>query len=756
MLSFASVDELMSHLRDESAKGERFATRFILIQGCQAWDDLIPKLTFEVDRVVRLSEFCSGPDVFPDMTRLALYLKEETAGCRSILLIPLAECIRLDPENAELIRLLAEWPADKIRRVYVPLLAAEEFFFEQIDRVLRHHAGELPERWFLKGEGSSEIIVAPFSAGFPGRQIAQGIKEYLALWEQSSVRKVWLVTTMAQWLPVRQARGECRVRLYPSSFDYVRRNIGWEELREEWGSPQQWKWLAVQVQEGDTLDRLAGRVLNVAEYNADQLFALWAGLDEHKRWFVWLWSKLRSKPGTYLYHVLKDNSHIDDLSRDAIMAIFTLPRSISISRERKELLQRLGVNLMPVEFWERYSEITDPLDRVAVLTDLSAEEREQLVLCAGELLLQCPRNLWWEYLEVSFPALAWYLQPAVTGDEFADLYFPAYNCCRLKDQLDEELAALITKWAREQLLWDYPARSDLLASQRAAGAKVLWVDAMGAEWTGLLTKLLTQNGQVNCEVTVTRGCLPTTTEANQEWEAGENVERGLDNIAHHYAYQFPQSFLKAIKVIEDVAHKALALLSQHPVVVITSDHGLSRFAATSGVKVDAPEGAEVKAPGRYALLREGSYDSKNNELWVVNQDNAVWLTHSRFKGGGPCHGEVHGGATPEEYLIPVIVVRKKTSADTQPRFDVVTPLVKLSAKGEGILTVRCNRKLANVELRVAGHVLPGQRGAGLTWSFSLKGWRADRYTGKLYSANRFVGEISFEVVKGLIQDDLGL
>ena len=755
MPSFGSADELMSHLWAESAKGERFATRFILIQGCQAWDDLIPKLTFEVDRVVRLSEFCSGSDVFPNMVRIVSYLKEETGGCRSILLIPLAECIRLDPESAEVIRSLADWPADKIRRIYVPLLAVEEFFFQEINHVVRYRAGELPEPWSLRGEGNSEIIVAPFSAGVTEQQIAQGIKEYLSLWEQSSVRKVWLVTAMASWLPVRQSRSECRVRLYPSSFDYVRKNIGWEELCEEWGSPQQWEWLATRVQEGDSFERLAGRLLNVADYDANQLFALWSEFDQNKRWLVWLWSKRRSKPGTYLYHVLKVNSNIEDLNRDAIMAIFTLPRSASFSRERKELLQRFGVTLMPVEFWERYNEMTNPLDRVAVLTDLSAEEREQLVLCVGELVTKYPRSLWWEYLEVAFPALTWYLQPADTGDEFADLYFSAYNRCRLKDQLDEELTTLITKWANKQLLWNYLARSDLLAKHRAAGARVVWVDAMGAEWTGLLTRILTQSGQVDCEVNLAKGCLPTITEANKEWETGENVERGLDDIAHHYAYQFPHSFLKAIEVIEDVARKVLALLSQHPVVVITSDHGLSRFAATSDVKIDAPEGAEVKTPGRYALLRESSYSNENNGLWVVEKNNVILLTYSRFKGGGPCYGEVHGGATPEEYLTPVIIIRKK-SADIQLQFEVITTVIKLNPRGEGVLTVRCNRKVANLELWVAGHVLQGQSDTGFTWSFSLKGLKAGKYVGKLYSANQLVAEITFEVVKGIIQDDLGL
>ena len=51
---------------------------------------------------------------------------------------------------------------------------------------------------------------------------------------------------------------------------------------------------------------------------------------------------------------------------------------------------------------------------------------------------------------------------------------------------------------------------------------------MGVEWLGLLIHLLTNGGQVECTVRIARGNLPTTTEANKEWEEGEDVERGLD------------------------------------------------------------------------------------------------------------------------------------------------------------------------------------------------------------------------------------
>ncbi|MDI9412815.1 MAG: BREX-4 system phosphatase PglZ [Bacillota bacterium] len=755
MHSFTDVKELISHLNNESSKRERFATRFILIQGCQVWKDLIPKLGFEVDRVVRLSELCSGSDVLPDLNCLLRYLSEELTGCHSVMVVPLAECIRLDPECSEVIRLLAEFPTGKLNRIYVPLLAAEEFFFEEMNRVFRFKAGELPDLWGITGKGDAEIIVAPFSTEAAEQQIAKGIKEYLKLWENDSVSKIWLVTSLAPSLPTKQVRSECRVRLYSSSYDFLKKHISLDELCEEWGSADQWEWLALNVNENDNLDSIAGRLLNFTDYDAEQVFVFWSEFDHNERWLAWLWSKMRCEPDTYLYHVLKNCDCIDHFEKHAVMTIFDISRSITMVKERKELLKNLGIKHMDAEFWARFNELGNPLDRVAVLTDHSVEEKEHFVLSVGELLGSDTSNQWWVYVESSFPALAWYLHPTIIDDEFASKYFVLYNRCRLKDKTSENLEQALKQWADKQLLWEYPTRSDLLAEHRKKGAKIFWVDAMGVEWLGLLIHLLTNGGQVECTVRIARGNLPTTTEANKEWEEGEDVERGLDDIAHHYSYKHPQSFLKAIEVVQSIAYKALALLSKYSTVVITSDHGLSRFVVNSKEKIELPEQAVADPHGRYAMLGQKNIDYENGNQWIMDDGNAILMTHSRFKGGVSNIGEIHGGATPEEYLVPVIVARK-ASADVKLQFDVISPSVKVNYKGEGDLIIRSNLKVDDLGLYVGSFLVKGQSNDGFNWSFTLRHLNSAKYKGKLYSYNRMVGEISFEVIKGIIEEDMGL
>jgi len=283
MKCFRNIDELISNVREEKSKGCRFATRFILVQGSRTWDELVTKLAYEVDRVIRLSEFCSGRDVFPDMTKLQYYLKEEISNCKDVLLIPMAECIRLDPESAIIVRSLAEWPAEKIRRLYIPLLSINESFFAEMDNVSRYKKDLLPDILSIEGEGDCEIVVAPFCIESEDLLIVNGIKEYLSRWESGNVHKIWLQTDMAAWLPKRRLGGKCKVYIYPSCFDYVCRSANWEEIREEWGSSEDWERLATQMGEGESLDCVASRILNVADYNSQQLFAMWKNLDESKR-----------------------------------------------------------------------------------------------------------------------------------------------------------------------------------------------------------------------------------------------------------------------------------------------------------------------------------------------------------------------------------------------------------------------------------------------------------------------------------------
>ena len=125
-----------------------------------------------------------------------------------------------------------------------------------------------------------------------------------------------------------------------------------------------------------------------------------------------------------------------ELSRGALVAlvvgsmvgagIFSLPRSCRTSTERRALLEKLKVSSMPNQYWLRYRDLSDHIDKLAVLSGITREEREEIIRCVAALDGLVPRDQWYDFLQVSFPTFAWYLDGFSTGNEFVDGYFQDY------------------------------------------------------------------------------------------------------------------------------------------------------------------------------------------------------------------------------------------------------------------------------------------------------------------------------------------
>ena len=129
---------------------------------------------------------------------------------------------------------------------------------------------------------------------------------------------------MAAWLPKRRLGGKCKVYIYPSCFDYVCRSANWEEIREEWGSSEDWERLATQMGEGESLDCVASRILNVADYNSQQLFAMW------KTWMkanvgLYGYGARQKQPRILSVSCYREKQQRERFIDNVIMTIFSLP-----------------------------------------------------------------------------------------------------------------------------------------------------------------------------------------------------------------------------------------------------------------------------------------------------------------------------------------------------------------------------------------------------------------------------------------------
>ncbi|WP_157832981.1 BREX-4 system phosphatase PglZ [Desulfofundulus thermocisternus] len=757
MREFKEIASLLDFIKNEAKVPTRYPARFILVRGLDAWQELLKSLRLEVDEVFTLSTLCTNDDTFPYVEGIIPILK----GMKTtkILVLPLAECLRFTGESRLVLRELATWEDVGYKRVYIPLMELDDIFGYEMNMIAQSWQERLPEVLSFTNDGKVKITVLPFKLKRSTCNMVTGIKAYLEAWEKGGQGELVLVTGCAPYLSLSGRVGNFEVRVYQSGYDFLKeRAQDFLKCEPGWGTERQWQWLAGEIKDGEDFNALAARILNVNRYDLDQLSLRWGTFDPDRKWLFWIWSKLRAPAGTLFHMVLKNSNDVNQLEEAIANQPFKEKLDLTLLKERKELLKRLGIKEMPATFWQLFAQLQDPLDRLQVLTGLTYREKIQVILAVKELLEKDrERNIWWPYLEIVYPELAYYLTPFSHVDHFLSEYFQSYTYSRILDTPREELLTMARQAAEEKKIWTFPTRESILEKYSQNIFK-FWIDGMGLEWLGLWKGLLSHNEEIKLEVVVARTNLPTTSEYNKGWHKEEEVDRRLDELAHKYNYQFPASLVEEIKVIAEDVEKMVQLLKEKGEVIITSDHGLTRFAFAGG-KSTPPQGAQIHKWGRYAELRETSEEYAIYSTNWINDGRRIFLAvHEKFEGGAWSSGEVHGGATLEECLVPVIrlwMVRKD-GAKASPKIAIFTSVVKLNIRGEGCLEVELTAPVEKVILQVAGQVYPGILEGVQKWVIGIRNLKAGRYRGRLEYEGGFLGEIEFEVTRGLMEEDLGL
>ena len=190
--------------------------------------------------------------------------------------------------------------------------------------------------------------------------------------------------------------------------------------------------------------------------------------------------------------------------------------------------------------------------------------------------------------------------------------------------------------------------------------------------------------------------IPTITEYNNDFIKHRNVAtpfRELDKVKHELKY--PEYIPYEFVLIEKALKNAIALLSEYDRVIITSDHGASRLAVIGqGNTVKAKETSKVERHGRYCIDRYVQYS--HEFLGCIDYgEYHVFADYDRFSISGRVQGEIHGGASLEEVLVPIIELSKKP-------FDILdipillTPEVRLKAGQKVIIRFKLKKEYDNL------------------------------------------------------------
>lgn len=500
--------------------------------------------------------------------------------------------------------------------------------------------------------------------------------------------------------------------------------------KESYGQEAQWAWLANQMKKYSSFSDLVCGLFGATTNLANHLTEVTEESDSNKKWLLWLSMKIfPEKSNLYLQRVLSECEKADEFEEGCYLLLAKVSVSdVNFERyysERKTLLAKLPENL---PLLKKYCEKVDIHQKEAIfyLTDGSSTERFAFVKYLSlysytqSEVLRAVKRMSKElslYLEdFVFDGLNTKLSDADAAfrTELTE-YFKIYKWDKLLNRISPELLEKVNQYAYARPYNKLLPRTSILSHMKKTGMQLFFFDALGVEYVPYIMAKCEQYGLV-AEVSIGHSELPSITSKNKEflqYFEPDNVYKidALDEIKHHsqiYNYQkcpYPLHLFEELEVIDEELRRIQAMLVQGAIekALIVSDHGASRLAVIYGHDVETT--IALDESGEHSGRCCPASQDPKIPFAAYEDGFAVLGNYDRFRGGRRANVEVHGGATLEETLVPIIILSKKPE---NLELCFVNPVIALRPRMVPDLTLYSNIPLQNPKLLVDGTFYPGE------------------------------------------------
>lgn len=273
-------------------------------------------------------------------------------------------------------------------------------------------------------------------------------------------------------------------------------------------------------------------------------------------------------------------------------------------------------------------------------------------------------------------------------------YFRLYNLSKLKDEklagiddiLDEKNANK-ESFCRWYYTFDRP---------NFGFGKFIWIDGLGIEWLPFLIHYLNYFGQEHNIIieqkAIVRAKLPTITEINK-WDQHEKIS-DLDEYCHKVSsFNLPDVLIDEIEVVKNIAKKIIERVDDE--LFISADHGFT-FLVNKKYHVEKIYNFEnVHHEGRCILDFKNDLNEDKYFTWNLEDQHGMkaLVASKHYSLGNLPRREVHGGATPEEVLVPFLKlkrIREKIKFTISPQtleIDIRKPIFRITIHPEPISDV---------------------------------------------------------------------
>lgn len=660
-MNISTIEQFEHFIADDIKRKDLRILRLINIESLSLWVKVKNFLAQKCHTQITLSKFCAGDDLTPKIDRLCAELETITDNT---LLVPLSEHLRINNTKSE--EILSQIVSigytndvySKGIHVYIPMYRMKDCLQTLLAQDIRLNDNII----FLEAQDRDDdysltIISRDIDVVIKGH-IITGYKSYLEYWEDNPAKPIILFTDNAKYYKKNVFADNVRVLV--NAFDIIKfhkllpYNID-ESMGEDW----HWRDLLVKMKPENDINALLEKLLGVGKVNATQLLSKWKNSGEFEKWLIWLWLKFEAKTG-YLSNVMHKSENYKDLLQNIVCVIFNYSIKDSKFREvyleRKKLLETLQLEELMLQFWVELEKFKD-IDKYFFLTSCTKREREQIIALIGKISINTRLK---EYLEYAYPSLYAYMGEYAFNDALFTDYFNQYKIQKIQNAFTDEFIKKVSDLAAQKgVWWKLKPRNNYVTEAYNRNSFIYWVDALGVEYLSLIQTFLENKYQgVYYIIEVGYADIPTVTEFNKDFVVGRNheINRELDDLKHNGDY--PVCIEVELQLVEKVLKIAVQKLDIYDRVIIASDHGSSRGAILcKGISKKADENAKVERFGRYCIQTNAQYEDRYVGC-IAKENYHVFANYDRFSVGGNEKSEIHGGATLEEVLVPIIILSK--------------------------------------------------------------------------------------------------
>lgn len=781
MKIFNSVDELLIEIKSDkksrSPLVNRYPVRLLFLPSLQMLKEIVKIIdTLGIEKI-ELSDFLPHPDGWLSTGDLIEKIKRLDSG-KDFIILPFSEVARFYSKEdfSALFNSISEIEnnGNPQRRIYIPLIGIyERFKSDFFDSFHRNNQWAPLWQALSNKQFKITIYITDFPVVFaPNTEIINKTKDWLDLWKRDKIEKlICFSSTLAYLYPNRlpdnvfdiveiKNTKDLFLKVYGVDLPIIFHNddtVFWDKLFEIF-TEDRFK----------TLEEAVRKVFSVLTIGIDDIASFWTSSDNNfKKWLLKQYVTVKNEwENTYIYQVLSSLETIDneEFLEGIWFNIFDLKvKNSRFYSERKRLLERLYADKeISISFENK---LADALNRIV-------DDKEKLNLLTG--IAQCERKILFEMflngktdkqsISEKYKGLYYYLQDVMPDNLNEDNrwtldYFKEYRASKLNNTISHLLNELLDARNKNKDVfykWYYEFEPAHQVLKRENINKVIWIDALGMEWFPFIIHFIEDEiGLLVEKKYIARAYLPTITDCNR-FENALYI-RDFDRDVHSTGpYRHPDSLISDIDLIRKILKRNLSV-SKADKIAIVSDHGSTALARLKeNLKVHSFENAHHDGRCMWIdndFLSDDDFVIHNIDNPECHKTRALIALRYTSLYRKPVR-EVHGGATPEEVLVPVVIVTKQITRYPS-EYDIIPDKVKLSRK-EPVLIIAIAPKPDKTSTLIdekGRHISFEYIEIQQKWKADLKNLKPGKHKVKIKIGD-FEKDMEIEIIGGMHEKDI--